>query len=285
VLLAFVLMFGGAVLLTQRTGNSEMHVRDVLMHTAVGAVTPGDGDRAPTASASNPGTQHTTAYRRTTPETLAANRPATPPVPAPPETATAAPARSAPIAEPPAPASTPTLAVRPPQPTAAAPAIAQQPLVSAPRSRRSAQFAQPPSLNAIGRAHAPFAPVAPAYASQHKEGVERELAVASADMQKSDLTSAHAALARALVKEPANSEAFMLRQDLHSREQARDAALNVARGCAAQHLWHCAWQNAGNALSIDTSSLEARSMVQRSIVDSGAISEPPGPGPDMPDGP
>ncbi len=104
-------------------------------------------------------------------------------------------------------------------------------------------------------------------------------------MQKSDLTSAHAALARALVKEPANSEAFMLRQDLHSREQARDAALNVARGCAAQHLWHCAWQNAGNALSIDTSSLEARSMVQRSIVDSGAISEPPGPGPDMPDGP
>ncbi|WP_206997126.1 hypothetical protein [Trinickia mobilis] len=104
-------------------------------------------------------------------------------------------------------------------------------------------------------------------------------------MQKNDLKSAQGALDRALAADPNNSEAFMLRQDLLSREQARDGALEAARGCAAQHQWRCAWHSAGKALAIDSSSAEAKAMVQRSIVDSGAIDLPPGPGPDMPDGP
>ncbi|TKC87853.1 hypothetical protein FAZ69_16420 [Trinickia terrae] len=99
------------------------------------------------------------------------------------------------------------------------------------------------------------------------------------------MRTAHIELASALAKDPSNSEAFMLRQDLTSREGARDAALSAARNCAAQHMWNCAWHNAGKALSIDSSSSEAHAMVRRSIVDSGAINLPPGPGPDMPDGP
>lgn len=110
--------------------------------------------------------------------------------------------------------------------------------------------------------------------------VSRAMESAQASLEKNDLSAARAALASAQANESNNSEAFMLRQDLASRERARDAALNAARGCMAQERWKCAWHNAGNALSIDSSSAEAKALIERSIVDSGEAARPAGPGPD-----
>jgi hypothetical protein len=101
------------------------------------------------------------------------------------------------------------------------------------------------------------------------------LASARAALEKNDLAAAHAALAA----QPKSGPAYMLRQDLASRESSRDALLKAARACVVQERWHCVWHNAGDALSIDSSSVEAKALIERSIVDSGAASTPPGPGP------
>ena len=87
------------------------------------------------------------------------------------------------------------------------------------------------------------------------------------------LVSAHAA-------EPGNGYAKSLLDQLVSREQARDASLNAARACVVQSRWHCVWHNAGAALSIDASSTEAKALVDRAIIESGAAAAPAGPGPD-----
>lgn len=109
----------------------------------------------------------------------------------------------------------------------------------------------------------------------------RLLAGARDSLAKNDLSAAHALLSRT---SETHGEAAELRDDLRSREAARDAALGSARDCAAQQRWQCAWHNAGNALAIDASSREARALVRRSIVESGAATTPPGPGggPDVP---
>lgn len=113
----------------------------------------------------------------------------------------------------------------------------------------------------------------------------RFVETAQESLAKSNLAATRRAIAAALAAQPDNSEAFMLQQDLHSRERARDAALSAARACVVQQQWNCAWHHAGNALSIDSSSVEAKALVERSIVESGAAAKPPGPGPDGPDVP
>lgn len=109
----------------------------------------------------------------------------------------------------------------------------------------------------------------------------RLLAGARDSLAKNDLSAARALLSRT---GETRGEAAELRDDLRAREAARDAALGTARDCAAQQRWQCAWHNAGNALAIDASSREARALVRRSIVESGAATTPPGPGggPDVP---
>ncbi|HWX12839.1 MAG TPA: hypothetical protein VNZ04_12725 [Trinickia sp.] len=113
----------------------------------------------------------------------------------------------------------------------------------------------------------------------------RFVAAAQDSLAKNNLAATRRAIAAALAAHPDNSEAFVLQQDLHSRETARDAALSAARVCVVQQHWNCAWHNAGNALSIDSSSIEAKALVDRAIVESGAAARPPGPGPDGPDVP
>jgi hypothetical protein len=108
----------------------------------------------------------------------------------------------------------------------------------------------------------------------------RDLAAARAALEENDLARAHAALTRALDKGPANSEALMLRQDLQSREHARDAYLHTARTCLAQRAWTCAWHSAGNALSIDSSSAEASALEEHSLVNWGPSNQADGPSPD-----
>jgi hypothetical protein len=115
--------------------------------------------------------------------------------------------------------------------------------------------------------------------------VERSLALAQASLAKANLAAARRALDAVRAAQPGNSEAFMLQQDLVSRERARDSALNSARVCAVQQEWNCAWHQAGSALSIDAGSVEAKTLVQRAMIESGAAFRPPGPGADGPDVP
>ncbi|MDG0025766.1 hypothetical protein [Trinickia sp. Y13] len=105
------------------------------------------------------------------------------------------------------------------------------------------------------------------------DGVQTRLA-------KNDLSGARASLAGVLAADPHNGYALSLRDQLASREQARDASLNAARACVVQSRWHCVWHNAGAALSVDASSTEAKALVDRAIIESGAATAPAGPGPD-----
>lgn len=107
-------------------------------------------------------------------------------------------------------------------------------------------------------------------------------AVTSAQVQlaKSDLRGARASIDRALASDPRNGDALALREQLISREQERDASLGAAHACVVQSRWNCVWHNAGKALAVDASSTEAKVLVNRAIVESGAATAPAGPGPD-----
>ncbi|QCP52705.1 hypothetical protein FAZ95_26535 [Trinickia violacea] len=180
--------------------------------------------------------------------------------------------------------------------------VAQQPPAPAPgaKDRESAHIAQrspAPAPSAKGHVPAPVASqqrfadnrtdadarsaAAPAtHKPQDNDLTTPYLATARTDLDENNLAGARAALTKALDKGPANSDALMLRQDLLSREHARDAALNTARACLAQHSWKCAWHSAGNALSIDSSSAEASALEQRSLVNWGATDQAEGQSPD-----
>ncbi|NRO95949.1 hypothetical protein GWC77_08370 [Paraburkholderia sp. NMBU_R16] len=132
---------------------------------------------------------------------------------------------------------------------------------------------------------APAVRSANAQREPHQASVERSIALAQASLAKANLAAARRALDAARAAQPGNSEAFMLQQDLVSRERARDSALNSARVCAVQQEWNCAWHQAGSALSIDAGSVEAKALVQRAMIESGAAFRPPGPGADGPDVP
>jgi hypothetical protein len=119
-------------------------------------------------------------------------------------------------------------------------------------------------------------------AERQQTSVARSLALAQDSLAKNNLSAARRAITAAQAAAPQSSDAFMLQQDLLSREKARDSALSSARVCIAQEQWNCAWHNAGSALSIDSSSAEAKALFNRAFVESGAAARPAGPGADGP---
>jgi len=162
-----------------------------------------------------------------------------------------------------------------------------------PRAQASAQASAPAPAKSVappGQA-APQAPAqaatvaaAPESADHRGKAVPRDLQAIQASLQKNDLTGARAALNDVIAAQPDNADAQRIRQELQTREQARDASLRTARGCAQQGSWACVWHNAGDALSTDTGSAEAKSLVVRSIRESGWGKAPPAPGPNQPNG-
>ena len=184
---------------------------------------------------------------------------------------------SAPVAQqPPAPtASTKDhepahVAQRSPVPTPSAKGHVPAPTASQRRLAESRSNAEAQSATAAPTIHEP----------RNNDLTAPYLATARTDLDENNLAGARAALTKALDKGPANSDALMLRQDLASREHARDAALNKARACLAEHSWKCAWHSAGNALSIDSSSEEASALEQRSLVNWGETDQAAGRNPD-----
>jgi hypothetical protein len=121
--------------------------------------------------------------------------------------------------------------------------------------------ATPPSLDAK---HATTAK-SNAIPYQTRPDIARNLQIASAMLQKDNLTSAETHLSAVLAAQPKNREALDMREDLSGREQQRDAALDVARGCVYMTRWNCAWQNAGNALVIDSGSVEAKAIIAQAM--------------------
>lgn len=105
----------------------------------------------------------------------------------------------------------------------------------------------------------------------------RNLAIAHAGLDKDNLTLAHSAIGRVLSEQPRNADAQAMRQDLASREADRDSLLGFARLCARQQNWNCAWQNAGHALTIDSSSHEAHELLSQAIAERGTMPTPPQP--------
>jgi hypothetical protein len=95
--------------------------------------------------------------------------------------------------------------------------------------------------------------------------VARNLQIARAMLQRDNLSAAESRLAAVLNVQPKNRDALGMRADLSAREQQRDAALDVARGCEYMSRWTCAWHNAGSALVIDSGSADAKRIVAEAM--------------------
>jgi hypothetical protein len=280
-LFAFALLYGGLVLL-HRQNDSETRMQQSTLRTVEGRVRAGgrvqhDADQSHGAAS---------AGRAVTPVMSTAPMPAV--------SVAAASSQGAQPYE-----TTPLIG--------AAATLAQS--ATAPQSAQSAQVATParspgsrvadandqvelppvPRQDRQAPAHATSIAIQPApgetRAERRPARAARFVEAARDSLAKNNLVATRRAIASALAAQPGNSEAFMLQQDLHSRERERDAALSAARACVVQQQWLCAWHNAGNALSIDSSSVEAKALVERAIIESGAAARPPGPGPDGPDVP
>jgi hypothetical protein len=254
-LFAFVVLFGGFVLFRE-FNKPDGRLQQLTLRTAIGPVMPDLGHRSPSSAS---------------PAASSPASPAKPAVRAAPA-APAAPAAKLPSVPPVAPS-----AVAPPAPTAPA-RVAPVPVPrTAPSTSVTQALAPPLPQGPIAQAPTPSAePKAPA--DERPKAAPRGLQAARESLQKNNLKDAKAALADVLAAQPDNSEALRLRRDLQSREQSRDASLRIAHGCERQQSWTCVWHNAGDALTIDTSSADAKALVVRSIRESGWSVGQPGAG-------
>jgi hypothetical protein len=111
---------------------------------------------------------------------------------------------------------------------------------------------------------APAQPVVP-----HYRDVSESLRAAHTYAAAHDLSSAQAALGAAFSLEPDNADAHAIQSQLTPLEQRRDAALQTANVCLKDHLWNCVAHSASDAIAIDSGSVQARSLLQQAIVETG----------------
>ncbi|GLU30983.1 hypothetical protein WKR88_11805 [Trinickia caryophylli] len=160
------------------------------------------------------------------------------------------------------------------------------------RANRAVAEVKVPRKGSLERVPAAMSSPPPAQTASTRGGAERRaasvsrsLALAQTGLAKGNLALAKQALATVRSIQPGNSQAYSLQQDLTLRERARDDALSQARSCAVQQRWNCAWHHAGDALAADSSSADAKGLLQRAMIESGGAFRPAGPGPDGPYGP
>ncbi|WP_181321832.1 hypothetical protein [Trinickia symbiotica] len=286
-LLAFVVLYGGAVLL-HRHDNASTQTQQTTQRMSEGSVQAGKSG-APAEAADR---RDAEARRAQAGPAVAAATPATPATPAPSSPQVAAQAPAKPAAPAPSVASIEPSAsdltgfsVTQPGPSSeqrsshssadVAPVVVAPPAQSAGQSKNAAPRQSRQTL-AAARAPSAASPSAKdeAHSERRQASVAHSIAVAQQNLAKNNLSAARRAIAAAQAAQPDNSDAFMLQRDLVSREQARDAALVAARTCLVEQRWTCAWHNAGNALSIDASSGEARALVNRAMIESNAAGRP-----------
>jgi hypothetical protein len=123
-----------------------------------------------------------------------------------------------------------------------------------------------------GAANPPAAPT-PAAARPvvvpHYRDLPESLRAAHTHAEAHDLSGAQAAVNAAFSMEPDNADARAIQRELTPLEQRRDAALQTANVCIKDHLWNCVEHSASDALAIDSGSPEAKSLMQRAIVETG----------------
>ncbi|WP_087738847.1 zinc ribbon domain-containing protein [Paraburkholderia piptadeniae] len=116
---------------------------------------------------------------------------------------------------------------------------------------------------------AALAVAAPPRAVQYGRGVPAALRDAHASLEQNDLTAAKAAVAEVLSVAPHNADALQMRSDIGDRENQRDVALGVANACARDRVWSCVLKQASQALTVDSSSTDAKALLQRAIRSTG----------------
>jgi hypothetical protein len=168
----------------------------------------------------------------------------------------------------------------PAQPSAARSSAAQTAAARA-STTPTAQVSNPPAPKpstvakpAVTLAAVPHPAVSPAPPTKRdvtgspdetRPDVSTNLQIAHAMLQRDNLAAAESRVAAVLAVQPKNRDALSMREDLRARQQQRDAALDLARGCAYMGRWTCAWHNAGNALVIDSSSADAKRIVAQAM--------------------
>jgi len=115
--------------------------------------------------------------------------------------------------------------------------------------------------------------------AQTRPDVTKNLQIAHGMLQRDNLSAAESRVAAVLAVQPTNRDALSMRDDLSARQQQRDAALDVARGCEYMQRWTCAWHNAGSALVIDSSSAEAKRIITDAMQEAQPKSAPAAPAP------
>ncbi|MFP3565408.1 hypothetical protein [Paraburkholderia sp. SIMBA_030] len=159
------------------------------------------------------------------------------------------------------------------KPPAATAAIAQRPAAVSP------PVAAPPVPRHAAATVRAAAPDVKRTASNNPDkprvDVSKHLRAAHADLQQSNLSATKARLKAAIAAQPDNLDALRMRSALSEREQQRDALLSIARGCKYIEQWACVRLNAGTALLVDSSSGEARRLVEHAMREPEFTSAPP----------
>jgi len=143
--------------------------------------------------------------------------------------------------------------------------IAARGMVTSNDLNQPAQAPTMPQVPTIAPGSEALPPGDKASADKNQKLLPLALARAHDGLRKNNLQLARSGIFWALSLQPDNPEALRLKQDLLSRESDRNAALKAARSCVVQERAICAWQNANTALSIDSSSNEAKGLVARSM--------------------
>lgn len=105
----------------------------------------------------------------------------------------------------------------------------------------------------------------PAAVPQYKD-VPESLRAAHASLAANNLSDARAADNAALARDAGNNDALAIQRAIATREQQRDGALQNADRCVNQRDWACVQQQASQALAIDSSSVQAQSLMERAIL-------------------
>lgn len=117
-------------------------------------------------------------------------------------------------------------------------------------------------------ARMPVATSPPRVMPQYKD-VPDSLRAARASLQENDLSDARAATNAALARDADNPDARSIQRDIAEREQRRDNALQAADKCANERAWACVQQHASEALALDASSIDAQTLMERTILSTG----------------